>query len=59
VLAGLIVLGPRNDVEMITPPARELLDLLRTAGGSAEDKTAPTAARHRISHFSQCPRSTR
>jgi hypothetical protein len=48
----LIVLGPRNDVEMITPPARELLDLLRTAGGSAEDKTAPTALRATGSHIS-------
>jgi DNA-binding CsgD family transcriptional regulator len=26
---GLVVLGPRNEVELITPPARELLDAMR------------------------------
>jgi len=34
---GLVVLGPRDEVELITPPARELLALLRADGPAYAD----------------------
>jgi DNA-binding CsgD family transcriptional regulator/GAF domain-containing protein len=40
---GLVVLGPRDEVELITPPARELLALMRSAASSARDETPPGA----------------
>lgn len=40
---GLVVLSMNNDVELITPPARELLAAMRNAPQAAEDETPPTA----------------
>jgi DNA-binding CsgD family transcriptional regulator len=38
---GLVVLGPHDDVELITPPARELLAAMRTPAQAADDETPP------------------
>jgi DNA-binding CsgD family transcriptional regulator len=38
---GLVVLGPSNDVELITAPARELLDAMRSPGLGGSDETPP------------------
>jgi len=40
---GLILLGPRNEVEMITPPARELLDLMSSGAHSSNGEVPPNA----------------
>jgi DNA-binding CsgD family transcriptional regulator len=40
---GLVVLGPADDVELITPPARELLADLRSPGAPDTDQTPPSA----------------
>lgn len=38
---GLVVLGPRNEVELITPPARELLALMRPDGPAYANDAMP------------------
>jgi DNA-binding CsgD family transcriptional regulator len=40
---GLLVLGPANEVELITPPAREVLAALRSPAHWESDDTPPTA----------------
>jgi DNA-binding CsgD family transcriptional regulator len=40
---GLMLLGPRNEVELITPPARELLDLMPSGIRRANGETPPSA----------------
>lgn len=40
---GLMLLGPRNHVEMITPPARELLDLMSSGVRSSNGEIPPSA----------------
>lgn len=40
---GLMLLGPRNEVELITPPARALLDLLSSGIRSENGDTPPGA----------------
>ncbi len=40
---GLLLLGPRNEVEMITPPARELLDLMSSGVRSGNGEIPPSA----------------
>jgi DNA-binding CsgD family transcriptional regulator len=40
---GLVVLGERNEVELITLPARELLESMRPDAGSGTDETPPGA----------------
>jgi DNA-binding CsgD family transcriptional regulator len=40
---GLMLLGPRNEVEMITPPARELLDLMSSGADSSNGEVPPNA----------------
>jgi DNA-binding CsgD family transcriptional regulator len=40
---GLIVFGPHDDVELITPSARELLAEMRTAAHTEDDETPPAA----------------
>jgi DNA-binding CsgD family transcriptional regulator len=40
---GLLLLGPRNEVEMITPPARELLDLMSSGAHSGNGEVPPNA----------------
>ena len=40
---GLMLLGPRNEVEMITPPARELLDLMSSGARSGNPEIPPSA----------------
>jgi DNA-binding CsgD family transcriptional regulator len=40
---GLMLLGPRNEVELITPPARELLDLMSSGIRSANGEIPPSA----------------
>ena len=40
---GLVVLGPRDDVELITPPARELLAAMRNTAQRDGDETPPGA----------------
>ena len=39
---GLVVLGPRDEVELITPPARALLDSLRPERPGYADNAMPT-----------------
>jgi DNA-binding CsgD family transcriptional regulator len=39
---GLVVLGAHNDVELITPAARELLAAMRPAGQPHDDETPPS-----------------
>ena len=39
---GLVVLSANNDVELITPPARELLAAMRNRSQSVDDETPPT-----------------
>jgi DNA-binding CsgD family transcriptional regulator len=39
---GFVVLGPHNDVELITPSARELLTAMRTAAQAKDDETPPS-----------------
>ena len=39
---GLVVLGPANEVELITPPGRELLAELRSPVQGDSDETPPT-----------------
>lgn len=39
---GLVVLGPRNEVELITPPAFELLASLQPGGSGYADETIAT-----------------
>lgn len=38
---GLVVLGPRNEIEMITPSARELLDAMRRDSPGTPDPAPP------------------
>src|ERR1700751_3966780 len=38
-----MLLGPRNEVELITPPARELLDLMPSGIRSANGEIPPSA----------------
>ena len=40
---GLVVLSTDNDVELITPPARELLTAMRNPSQAPEDETPPAA----------------
>lgn len=40
---GLVVLGPHDDVELITPPARELLAAMRSTAQREGDETPPGA----------------
>ncbi len=40
---GLVLLGPGNEVELITPPAREMLDLMSRGMGSTNDEIPPSA----------------
>jgi DNA-binding CsgD family transcriptional regulator len=42
---GLVVLGPRDEVELITEPARELLDEMRSRVLVESDESAPAALR--------------
>lgn len=39
---GLVVLGPRNEVELITPPAHELMTAMRSGAQSDSDQTPPS-----------------
>lgn len=39
---GLVVLGARDEVELITPPARELLAAMRTSAQADGDETPPS-----------------
>ena len=39
---GLVVLGPRDEIELITPPARELLASIRPDGAGHTDETVAT-----------------
>ncbi len=39
---GLVVLGPRNEIELITPPARELLGSIRPDGAGHTEETVAT-----------------
>ena len=39
---GLVVLGPRDEIELITPPARELLAALRAGGPAYAGDAVPT-----------------
>ena len=39
---GLVVLGPHDDVELITPSARELLAAMRPRGQPDDDETPPS-----------------
>jgi DNA-binding CsgD family transcriptional regulator len=39
---GLVVLGPRDEIELITPPARELLATMRSQAGAAVEETPPS-----------------
>ena len=39
---GLVVLGPRNEVELITPPAHELMAAMRSGAQSDSDQTPPS-----------------
>jgi DNA-binding CsgD family transcriptional regulator len=39
---GLVVLGPRNEVELITPPAHELLAAMRSSAQPGSDQTPPS-----------------
>ena len=38
---GLVVLGPRNEVELITPPAHELMAAMRSSTQPDSDQTPP------------------
>jgi DNA-binding CsgD family transcriptional regulator len=40
---GLVVLGEMNEVELITPPARELMVAMRSGGEAGADETPPSA----------------
>jgi hypothetical protein len=40
---GLVLLGPTDEVELITPPARSLLAALRSARYSETDETPPAS----------------
>jgi DNA-binding CsgD family transcriptional regulator len=40
---GLVVLSTNNDIELITPPARELLAAMRNPSQAPEDETPPAA----------------
>lgn len=40
---GMVVLGPRDEVELITPPAREALASLHSADVDYTDETIPTS----------------
>ena len=40
---GLVLLGPGNEVELITPPAHELLEAMRSSAQSSRDGTPPGA----------------
>jgi hypothetical protein len=40
---GLVVLGPRDEVELITPPAYELLAAMRSGAQSDSDQTPPSS----------------
>ncbi len=40
---GLVVLGPRDEIELITPPARELLASIRSEGPAYTDDAVGTA----------------
>jgi DNA-binding CsgD family transcriptional regulator len=40
---GLMLLGPRNEVELITPPAKALLELMSSGIRSAESEIPPSA----------------
>jgi hypothetical protein len=42
---GLVVLGARDEVELIPGPARELLDQMRSPALVESDDTAPVAVR--------------
>ena len=47
---GLVVLGPRNEIEMITPPAAELLAAMRSSVLAGSDHSAPTPVAALASH---------
>ena len=40
---GLLLLGPGNEVELITAPAQELFDAMRSGAGSVRDEIPPGA----------------
>lgn len=40
---GLVVLGPRDEIELITPPARELLASIRSEGPAYSDDSVATS----------------
>ena len=40
---GLLLLGPANEVELITPPAQELFEAMRSGAESVRDETPPGA----------------
>ncbi len=40
---GLVVLGPGDEVEMITPPAHELIAVMRSSTQTDSDQTPPSA----------------
>ena len=49
---GFVVLGPRDEVELITPPARELLAAMRPPGHAGDDD-APTSALLALAAFTR------
>ena len=52
---GLMLLGPRNEVEMITPPARELLDLMSSGARSGNPEIPPSAVLALAEHTRRAP----
>jgi DNA-binding CsgD family transcriptional regulator len=52
---GLMLLGPRNEIEMITPPARELLDLIAGGVGPGNGEIPPNAVLALAEHTRRAP----
>jgi DNA-binding CsgD family transcriptional regulator len=52
---GLMLLGPRNEVEMITPPARELADLMSSGARSGNGEIPPSAVVALAEHTRRAP----
>jgi DNA-binding CsgD family transcriptional regulator len=52
---GMIVLGPHDEVEVITPPARELLASLQPAKSGHTDETIPTPVLALVSFVRAAP----
>jgi DNA-binding CsgD family transcriptional regulator len=55
---GLIVLGPGDEVELITPPARELLGAISTGAADYADGELPATVHSLASFFRAAPLAT-